>query len=110
PNLSTSLTGTIEAIGSGFDPETMEVNGRLFLADSRINEQTIDTATVAGDLSGGVLAFDARMVVPEGVSDLAGEVDFTGDVLAYNVTRGEMQGIDLGALSGNPNLSTSITA
>src|SRR5690606_2980360 len=67
PDFQTSLSGTISATGSGFDPETMRLDGTLTLGDSRINEQVIDSATVSGQFSGGLLAFDARMVVPEGI-------------------------------------------
>lgn len=110
PNFQTSLTGSLEAEGTGFDPEAMVLDGTLNLSDSRINEQEIDSAAVTGTFSGGTLTFDARMVAPEGISDVAGNVDFRGEMLAYTVTEGQLQGLDVGALSGNPQLSTNITA
>ena len=107
--LESSLNGTISARGAGFDPETMSVQGRLDLADSRINEQQIEAAFVEGRLEEGTFELDVSLQVPEGTTRLAGTVRPFLENPTFTVTQGDFAGIDVAALTGNPSLRTNLS-
>ena len=108
PNLETNLNGRLSLTGRGFDPDSMALNGTIELSPSRINDQQITSASVRGEILGGRLDFDASFDLPEGQAQLAGQADFRGEELAYLVRSGTLEGLDLGAFTGNPKLSTDL--
>lgn len=113
PDLITELTGNFEVSGSGFEPEVMNVQGRLDLAEGRVNQQRVESAFVTGTLADGNLTYEARLDLPQGQTRLAGTAQPFLDVPTYNVSEGTFSGLNLGAFLGyqdwNTNLAGNLT-
>lgn len=110
PRLPRDVSATFALQGRGLDPETLTLRGRLDVAQAQVNEQRIEDAFVTAVFEGGVLDFEAEAGLPEGRLALAGEARFAGGALTYNLRRGRVERIDLGALLGIPSLETDLTA
>ena len=108
PAQSSSLSGTLSVEGRGFDPQTMTLDARLDLAASQLNEQEIESATVAAALRNGSLDYRLALDLPQGTTTLAGSAAPFGEPLTYAVREGSFNGLDVGALLGNPALSTDL--
>jgi translocation and assembly module TamB len=107
PRLASDLTGTITASGTGFDPETLVLDGRVTLADSRFNNQQIDLADGTISASGGIFDYNLGLSTPEGQTRLAGTASLTGGELALELRESTFAGLDLGALL-NLDVSTNL--
>ncbi len=108
PDLSTRLNGTLRLDGRGFDPETMALDARLTLDASRVNEQDIESAFLTADLARGALDYTLGLDVPGGETRLEGDARPFDETPTYRVTRGVYGGVDVGALAGNPALTTNL--
>lgn len=109
PSLESSLDGTLSIRGTGFDPETMSVQGRIDLSASRINEQQIDAAIVEGRLEEGTFDLQLSLSVPEGTTRLSGTIRPFLDAPTYTITQGDFAGINVAALTGNPEWQTNLS-
>lgn len=108
PELQSSLNGTLSISGRGFDPETMTVQGRVDFASSRLNEQQIDAASVVGNLEAGTFDVQLTLSVPEGDTRLAGTIQPFEEVPTYDVREGTFAGINIAALTGDPEWQTNL--
>ncbi|PSQ99076.1 MAG: hypothetical protein BRD48_05055 [Bacteroidetes bacterium QS_9_68_14] len=105
---SSSLNGSVTLDGQGLDPQTMSLAGTARLDSSRLNRQIIQSATVEITLSGGRLAYDGTLEVPEGQTRLAGTGRPFAEDPTFAVTSGTFSGIDVGALAGVEGLDTNL--
>ena len=108
-SLQSSLNGTLSVAGTGFDPETMSVEGRIDFGESRLNQQTFTSASLAGRLEGGTADVELRLNVPEGQTQLSATVNPFLETPAYTVHEGTFSGINVAALSGNPDWQTNLS-
>lgn len=108
PNLESSLDGTLSITGTGFEPETMNLQGTITLTDSRLNQQQINAASVTGRLVDGRFDVEASLDVPDGQTRLAGTIQPFQEVPTYTIREGSFGGIDIGALTGSPDLDTNL--
>ena len=92
----------------GFDPATMALDARLELDRSQLNDQAIEAATVAVALQGGDVDYELTLDLPQGTTRLAGSAAPFGEPLTYAVREGAFNGLDVGALLGNPALTTDL--
>ncbi len=109
PSLTSDLTGTLILDGRGFDPSTANIDARLALQPSRINEQEIESAAISLQVDGGSVRFSTRLELPEGTTQLAGNVLLGAEPPTYAITEGRLQNLNLGALLGNPALDTRLS-
>ncbi len=108
PELESSLDGTLAVTGTGFDPETMTVEGRIDFGASRLNEQQIDAASVVGRLDDGTFDAELMLSVPEGDTRLSGTIQPFQDIPTYTVQEGTFAGINIAALTGDPEWQTNL--
>lgn len=108
PSLESSLAGTIAVSGRGFDPETMTLEGRVDFDASRLNEQSINSAFIAGRLEDGSLDAQLALSVPEGDTRLSGTIQPFLEVPTYTISEGTFAGINIAALTGDPAWQTNL--
>lgn len=108
PDMESNLSGTLAVEGSGFDPETMTIQGRINFAASRLNEQTINSAVLSGELSGGTANIELNLNVPEGETRLTATVRPFLETPTYTIHDGTFEGINIAALTGNPDWQTNL--
>lgn len=108
PAQGSDLTGTFAATGRGTDLATLSLEAELTLEASRYNEQTFEAGRASVRLRSGRLAFDAEVRTPEGLLALRGSARLgTGD-FELALEEGAFSGLNLGALLGNPALTTNL--
>src|SRR5690606_22678486 len=108
PELSSDLNGEATFTVRGFDPGTMQLDGRLVLASSTINEQEISSAAADIGLRSGLLTFDGRVDIPGGDAMLAGYIRPFQDVPVYEISQGRFRNINLATVTGNPSLESRL--
>lgn len=108
PELSSDLNGEATVTVRGFDPGTMQLDGRLVLASSTINEQEISSAAADIGLRSGLLTFDGRVDIPGGDAMLAGYIRPFQDVPVYEISQGRFRNINLATVTGNPSLESRL--
>ncbi len=87
PSLTSDLTGTISASGTGVDPETLSLDARVTLADSRLNGQQIDAANGVIAARSGDFDYDLGLETPEGRTQLAGTLSLRATSWPSNCAR-----------------------
>ena len=103
------LNGTLRLAGRGYDPATMTLQeARLTLFDSRLNDQPIDSTVVTATLQQGRLAFDARLLTPEGTTTVAGTGTPFAETPTLALNQGTLNSLNVGALLGLPHLDTRL--
>ncbi|MEX1055565.1 MAG: hypothetical protein WED81_06015, partial [Rhodothermales bacterium] len=108
PSLESSMNGSLSLSGSGFDLETMNLQGRVLMTPSRLNEQQINSASIAGTLQAGTLNATLTLDVPEGETRLVLLAEPFLDTPTYTVSEGTFAGINVAALTGNPGWQTNL--
>ncbi len=108
PSLESSLNGTLTAEGSGFNPETISIEGRIDFAESTLNEQTLTSAFVSGELHDGTANVELELVVPEGETRVTATIDPFLDTPTYTIHEGTFSGINVAALTGTPDWQTNL--
>jgi translocation and assembly module TamB len=103
-----ALTGSLEVVGRGFDPETMFLDLTANLGPSRINRAHLSSSRIGILIDEGDMTYDVRLVGAGGVLTASGAADLH-EPITYTVARGRMETFDLAALMGEPE-SSSITA
>ncbi len=109
PSLESSLNGTLSAAATGTDPETMALDGRIDFTASRINEQDITSAFIAGEFIAGTLDAEMQLDAPEGQTRFTATVRPFLDVPTYTIHEGSFGGINVAAITGNPDFQTNLT-
>ncbi len=108
-NTQTSiLNGSFFLVGQGDIFETGSVSGQIELQPSQLNQQRIEGASVWVALQSDTLSFDLSLDLPEGTSRLAGRVEPLKSIATFQLTQGEFNGINVGALAGIDSLSTDL--
>ncbi len=108
PDQHSDLNGTLALRGRGTDPAAMTLNARLDLQPSRVNDQEIERLGMTIGLRRGAVQFDGRLTLPEGGITLAGQARPFDAAPSYTIRRGTFEGLNVGALAGNPDLQTSL--
>jgi translocation and assembly module TamB len=103
-----NLSGTVVGSGRGFDPRTMIADFRLDLDASRLNQQDIDGAEIIVATRRGEVRLDGEVAFPEGRIQLVGRVRPFLDRPDYEIEQGYFSGVDIGAITNNPALSTRL--
>lgn len=106
--LTTSLSGAVQVSGTGFDPATGAYDLRLDLGASRVNEQAIEDATARLSLRSGRVRGDLSATLPEGSIALDIDARPLGETPTYTISDGSFAGVDVGALTANPDLTTDL--
>jgi translocation and assembly module TamB len=108
PEQQSRLNGRFTLAGRGFDPATLSLEGRIDLDESTLNAQCVEAATL--DFSGQRGRFDYTLyaTLPEGQTRLTGTLHPFADPLVYTVETGTLEGLNLGALTGLPDLDTRL--
>ena len=109
PALESRLNGTLSGAGTGIDLETMALEGRIDFSTSRLNEQEIRSAYLAGTLTAGLLEAEMRLEIPEGLTRFTATARPFLDSPTYTIHEGTFTGINVAALSGNPDWQTNLT-
>ncbi len=109
PNLGSRLNGTLTLTGTGLDPETMDVEGRVEFSSSRINEQEVTSAFAAGSLRGGTLDVELQFDVPDGRTHVVATARPFAETPTYTVHEGTFRGVNVAALTGNPAWQTNLS-
>ena len=106
---TTRLQGTFDASLRGLTPDEMQLNARVALDTSTVNQSRIDRAVGTVALDRGTLSatLDASLARGRAVLEASGTPFAT--VPAYRLTEGRLEAIDLGALMGRSGLATSLT-
>ena len=108
PGQSSDLTGAFDVTGTGTDPETLALDLRLDLRDSRFRQQQITNGTVTGTLRRGTLDLAVDATTPEGALTFA----VTGRPFGENPTillnEGSFRGVNLALVLDNPALQTDL--
>lgn len=100
PDLTSDLTGTISATGTGLNPETLALDARITLTDSRLNGQQIDAANGVIAARSGDFDYDLALQTPEGQTQFAGSLSLRGGEVALELRESTFAGLNLGALLG----------
>jgi translocation and assembly module TamB len=104
-----SITGTFSARGQGADPQTMTLSDlAVDLSDSYYGPYEIRQASASGALRDGRLDLDASASLDGGAFDLTAQVRPFAAVPTYQVTDGRFEGVHLGTLTQNPDLTTDL--
>jgi translocation and assembly module TamB len=108
PALAGPLSLTAKARGR-WSARAQVVRGTVKLQPSRLGSVEISGGTLAAELAGERVAYDATILVGGGTLALAGDGTPRADVPAFAVRRGRADSLDLGALLGRPGLRTALS-
>ncbi len=108
PGWSSRLNGSFEGFYRGAALADAEAEISLQLADSRINAQTLEAATLVATLRRGLLTLAARASWPDGVLQLDARADSLAATPVYTVERLVFRGVDLAAWIGQPQPRTRL--
>ena len=111
---SDTFAGEFAVIGRGASAETFSGSvaldlsrADLDLGDRRLRLRGLD---LDADVARGDLDFDARAVLPDGaVVAAVGSADIDADPLAYRVTDGRLQDVNLAVLTGDPAQASDVS-
>ena len=108
PGQSSDLTGAFDVSGTGTDPETLALDLRLDLRDSRYRQQQITGGTITGTLRRGTLDLAVDATTPEGALTFAvsGRPFDENPTLLLN--EGSFRGVNLALVLDNPALQTDL--
>ncbi|PEN09587.1 hypothetical protein CRI93_02330 [Longimonas halophila] len=106
---TSALTGTIR--GRWAQSQTSAATGQVALAlsDSKLNDQSITEAQLNASLGADErLTFDTRLRTPEGATTFAGTAQPVAERPTLQITDGQIEGLNVGALLGQPTLDTDL--
>ncbi|MEM1117738.1 MAG: translocation/assembly module TamB domain-containing protein, partial [Bacteroidota bacterium] len=109
------FAGDVAVLGRGTSLDTFSGTVALDLvqADIELRERTLRLGAVAvdADVAGGQIDFDATVDLPGGDGRIVGRggLRLGGQPLTFDVTDGEAVGLNLVALTGNPNQESDLT-
>ncbi len=109
PSLQTDLNGRIELDAAGFDPQLGDIEGRIVLTSSRINDAVIEEGTLRLDVNRGFVEAGADLDFAQG----AATASFAGrpfdETPSYRAA-GALDSLDVAALLGQEALPDSLFA
>lgn len=108
-DLNGSFSGSVRGGRDLVDPATLTASGTVELDSSRINNETIRSATVNGALARGTVNADARLRLPSGTSAVAATARPFADVPEVRITEGTIRGINIGRLAAIDGLDTDLS-
>lgn len=110
-SLKSSLSGRMQASGSGLDAEGLDVEGRAVLRPSHIAGRRIDGLEAEGRYRGRILSLD-RLVLrsPAGGGQATGQVTFPSGRLPTYGGEVEVSGLDLASVAGDSALRSDLNA
>ena len=111
PGQSLAFSGAFALNGAGFTPRSATAEGRVELDDVRLGNVALETFDANAELRGGALRFVAATEVAGGggTVEAVGTAQPFADPLAYTVTEGRMDGLDLAAVTGDPSRRSDLT-
>ncbi len=98
PSVTSSLTGTFTAYGSGVDLAALSLTADVQLQDGRFNRQNFEEGSLILDLAQGRLAFTARLQTPEGGFTIIGTSNLLADEITVAISEGAFRNLNVGAL------------
>ncbi|GIV61425.1 MAG: translocation/assembly module TamB [Rhodothermaceae bacterium] len=107
PAFRTDLNGTFRLEGRGRQPEDLNLEARLDLADSRINDAALPEGQVAVQVREGMARLTSRLALAGGTVDLLAAGRPFEQVPAYTL-RGDVQDLDLGQVLGRDTLRAAL--
>ena len=108
---SSDLSGTFQLQAEAFDdPTAMQASAGIALDSSRVNQKTVDEGSMDLTLQNEALDFDFSLTLPEGHTRFAGRAEPFAEEPTYALRDGAIEGLDLGALVGRPDLTTDLHA
>ena len=108
-NLNGSFSGSIRGGQDLADPATLIASGTVELDSSRINNETIRSATVNGALVRGTVNADASLTLPSGTSTMVATARPFADVPEVRITEGTIRGVNVGRLAAIDGLDTDLS-
>jgi translocation and assembly module TamB len=103
------LNGTLNGRASGMDPATARVNADLRLDTSRVNQQTIHSASAALVLDNRTMTLGLAGDLPEGGWSIEGNIHPFEELPRYAIEHARFTALNVGNWLGQPDLSTSLT-
>jgi translocation and assembly module TamB len=107
PGLATQLSGTLALEGRGGTAETLSLDGRLSLADSRVNDAALPAGSLSVAGTQGRVRADGAFEVAGGRVALATRLDSLDATPTYTA-RTHVDSVDLGALAGTDSLTARV--
>ncbi|MEP0547726.1 MAG: translocation/assembly module TamB domain-containing protein [Rhodothermales bacterium] len=108
PGQSSDLTGAFDVTGTGTDPQTLALDLRLDLRDSRYRQQQLTAGTVTGTLRSGALDLTVDATTPEGALTFAVAGRPFDEVPTLRLSEGTFRGVNLALVLDNPALQTDL--
>ncbi|MFN3595966.1 MAG: translocation/assembly module TamB domain-containing protein [Rubricoccaceae bacterium] len=106
-----ALSGDFAVEGRGHSAETLFGTAAVSLDRAVFGDLRLAGADLDADFQGGRIAFDADARFAGGGGRLlaSGEADTRAEPLAYRVTSGRLQNVNLAALTGNPEQESDLS-
>ncbi len=104
-SFSASMTGGRDLA----DPATLTAAATVRLDSSRINKETVRSATVNGSLTRGTVNADASLTLPSGTSSVIAMARPFDDVPEIRITDGTIRGVNVGRLAAVDGLDTDLS-
>ena len=108
PSLESDLDGTFSLKGEGTNVATMRTEGNLNLANSKINTQYINQASIDFALQENTLASSLDVLMPASEIRFDARVDSLAGYPIISLDKGSVRNLDLGALIGDTSLTSSL--
>ena len=112
-SLTSDLNGSFDATfrdASGrFEPTSIRASGAIRLDSSRVNDETLRSATVDASLENGASTLDARLELPTGTSTFRAAARPFASVPSAQIIDGTLQGLNVGRLAGIDGLDTDLS-
>lgn len=105
---SSDLTGTFDISGTGTDPQSLALDLRLDLQDSRYRDQQITSGSVVGTLRRGDLDLTVDATTPDGALAFTATGRPFDENGTFRLGESTFRGLNLATLLGNPALQTRL--
>ncbi len=106
---SSALHGTLQGRVRGTTPAALQLDARLTLDPSRVNQQRISSASVDATIRDSTLQSDVALDTPQGAARLAVEAHPFDETPVYTLSSGTFEDLNAGALAGMPELATALS-
>ncbi|MFP4227956.1 MAG: translocation/assembly module TamB domain-containing protein [Salinivenus sp.] len=106
---SSDLNGTVEGRLAGTEPSSLRLDAAMTLDSSRVNRQSLDGAETQVRLRDGTLTSDGTLETPQGRGEWAATARPFDAEPSYELTEGQFENLNAGALAGVPGLRTALS-
>ena len=106
---SSALHGTFQGRLAGVAPDRLNLNTRLTLDTSRVNQQRISSASLDAQLQQGALQSTFVLDTPEGSAELPIQGRPFDEAPSLRIPEGSFDNLNLGALAGLSSVTTALS-